>query len=225
MCTVLAKVGKVRSVLLAFFLLPAFASSVNTCEQHVEVCSLVEELRARVYSIVSEEGACTHESLDAAVNEVFDFKEMARFILGTHWKTATDEQRQRFTENYERHIRNLYVTQLRRHANHKMKIMFVRKQDGDTYSVRVRLVSPDQRDDFVILEFNVTHKDHRLKINDIKFNNSVSIAISQRSVVDGLVQKRGLEGAIDRFSKASPSPARCHPTSSPSSENVLASAD
>ncbi|QJC27976.1 phospholipid transport system substrate-binding protein [Anaplasma platys] len=211
MSKVLAKMHRVRSLFLAMVMLPAFSTStgLNTCEQHVEVCSLVEELKARVYSILALGGPCQHEELDGAVNEVFNFKEMARFILGTHWKAATSEQRQRFTENYEQHIRNLYVMQLKRHANHKMKIMSVRRKGGDFYSLRVRLMNPEQRDDFVILEFHVTRSDSGLKIDDIKFNNSVSIAISQRSVVDSLIQKRGIEGAIERFAKTTPSFERC----------------
>lgn len=162
---------------------------------------MVEELRTKVHSIITGNGPCQNEELADAVNEVFNFKEMARFILGTHWRTATDEQRQLFTENYERHIRNLYVTQLKRHADHKMKIMLVRQKSGNLYTLRVRMMSPEQRDDFVILEFHVTRKDGRLKINDIKFNNSLSISISQRSVVDSLIQKHGIEGAIEHFAQ------------------------
>ncbi|MFV9839185.1 MAG: phospholipid-binding protein MlaC [Aaplasma endosymbiont of Hyalomma asiaticum] len=191
MCQVLVAV-------LSLVLFPAFSSSFNTCTENRPVCAFVEDLKAKVYEIVS-----TDQGVDAALellaSEVLDLKHMAKFAMGRHWKTSTAEQKERFLSAYGKYVSKVYTTQLRTYSSYRMKIMTARASSDSTYAVRVRMIDADNRDDFVTLEFQIALCDGYFKIKDVKLNNSVSLAISHRSLIDKMVEKSGIEGAIARF--------------------------
>ncbi|MDB1135784.1 phospholipid-binding protein MlaC [Candidatus Anaplasma sp. TIGMIC] len=192
-----ATVSSLFFAAISFVFLSAFSNSLNTCTQHVGICNFVQELKTEVYAIV-QENTDVDRRLEEAVHKVLDFQELSKFVMGRYWKEASAEQRAVFSDRYGRYIKNVYVTQLRTFAHYRMKIMSVREQDSGEYAVRVRFINPEQKDDFVVLEFHVVGATEP-KVRDIRFNNSTSVAINQRSVVDGVIKKYGIDGAISHF--------------------------
>ena len=183
---------------LSLMLFPAFSSDFNTCTENRPVCAFVEDLKTKVYEIVSVNQGVDAD-LELLTNEVLDLRHMAKFAMGRHWKTATAEQKEQFLAAYGKYISKVYTTQLRTYSSYRMKIMTARANGEDSYAVRVRMVDADNRDDFVMLEFQIALYDGSFKIKDVKLNNSISLAISHRSLIDKVVEKSGIDGAIARF--------------------------
>ncbi|WP_037352257.1 MlaC/ttg2D family ABC transporter substrate-binding protein [Anaplasma marginale] len=191
-------VGCVLAMCLALISLGGFTTRFETCSNHREICGFIETLKARVYSIVSRGGETVEPLLEEVVDSALDLNGIAKFAMGGHWKTADPLQRERFVSTYGRYIRGVYIRQLRMHAFHMMRIMSVRLIDGGTYAVRVRLARRGHGDDFIVIEFHVADNG-KLGICDMKINNFISTAITQRSIVDDIIKKYGIDGAIAHF--------------------------
>ena len=158
----------------------------------------VEDLKTRVYTIVSD-NQNVDELLETLADEVLDLQHMARFVMGKHWKIATKAQKELFTTEYGKYISKVYITQLRMYSHYRMKIMSVRAGGENSYAVRVRMVDTENGDDFVMLEFQIRLTNGSFKIEDVRLNNSISIAVNHRSTTDKVVEKSGIDGAIARF--------------------------
>ncbi|WP_249549211.1 phospholipid-binding protein MlaC [Anaplasma phagocytophilum] len=185
-------------VTVSLFMFMAFSNAGYACEQQYQhICQFVEELRSRIHVIVLE-GKAVRESLGQAVQEVLDFPRLAKFAMGQYWKDADIRQRDEFQDAYSQYIKKVYVTQLKEFAHHWMKIMSVRALGEGKYAVRVRLTHPEHRDDFIVLEFHIVEAS-TIKISDIRINNSLSISINQRTMVNEVIQKYGIDGAISHF--------------------------
>ncbi|WP_238523297.1 Tgt2/MlaC family protein [Anaplasma centrale] len=193
-----AGAGYVVAVCLAFMSLGGFTTRFETCSNHREICGFIETLKAQVYSIVSQGGETVDALLEDVVNSALDLNGIAKFAMGSHWKVADSSQRGRFISTYGRYIRGVYTRQLRMHAFHMMRIMSVRLAGDDTYAVRVRLAKRGYGDDFIVIEFHVVDNG-KLGICDMKINNFISTAVTQRSIVDDIIKKYGIEGAISHF--------------------------
>ncbi|ABD44093.1 toluene tolerance, Ttg2 family protein [Anaplasma phagocytophilum str. ApWI1] len=187
-----------RVVTLSLFMFVAFSNASHACEQQYRhICQFVEELKTRVRVIVLEDKA-VRESLGQAVQEVLDFPRLSKFAMGQYWKDADMRQRDEFQDVYSQYIKKVYVTQLKEFAHHGMKILSVRELGEGKYAVRVRLTHPEHRDDFIVLEFHIVEAS-TLKISDIRINNSLSISVNQRTMVNEVIQKYGIDGAISHF--------------------------
>ncbi|MCU7611306.1 Tgt2/MlaC family protein [Anaplasma capra] len=192
-----AMIVRVVAMCVAYASLVGATARFDTCSNHPEVCGFIETLKSRVYSIVSGD-----EDVDALLEEVvsgvLDLNGIAKFTMGGHWKIADSSQRERFVGTYGRYIKGVYIRQLRKHAFHLMRIMSVRSVGDNAYAVRVRLAKRGHGDDFIVIEFHVVD-DGKLGICDMKINNFISTAITQRSIVDDIIKKRGIDGAISHF--------------------------
>ena len=196
-----ADVGCVMAMCLALISLVSlggFTARFETCSNHQEICGFIEALKARVHSIVSRGGETVDTLLEEVVDGALDLNGIAKFAMGSHWKAANSLQRERFVGTYGRYIRGVYIRQLRMHAFHVMRIMSVRLIDDGTYAVRVRLARRGYSDDFIVIEFHVVDGG-KLGICDMKINNFISTAITQRSIVDDIIKKYGIDGAISHF--------------------------
>ncbi|MGN7661599.1 MAG: MlaC/ttg2D family ABC transporter substrate-binding protein [Anaplasma sp.] len=197
MCGRFAKVSRVLILCGAFVFLGAFTQRFDTCSHHQEVCRFIEAVKARLFSIVSG-GVDVEKLLEEVVDDVLDLEGIAKFAMGSHWKSADPSQRERFTRTYGRYVKGVYTRQLKMHAFHIMRIMSVKQVQSKTYAVKVRLAKKKQGDDFIVVEFDVVDSG-KLGICDIKINNLISIAVTQRSIVDDIIRKHGVEGAISYF--------------------------
>ncbi|MGN7678449.1 MAG: MlaC/ttg2D family ABC transporter substrate-binding protein [Anaplasma sp.] len=197
MCGRFAKVSRILMLCGVLVFLGAFTKRFDTCSHHQEVCGFIETVKARLFSIVSD-GVDVEERLEEVVDDVLDLEGIAKFAMGGHWKSADPSQRERFTNTYGRYVKGVYTRQLRMHAFHIMRIMSVKQVRDNTYAVRVRLTKKKQGDDFIVVEFHAVNNG-KLGICDMKINNLVSIAVTQRSIVDDVIRKHGVEGAISYF--------------------------
>jgi phospholipid transport system substrate-binding protein len=78
------------------------------------------------------------EKIRAAVNEYFDFEEIAKRALGPPWKAQPPEKQQEFTRYFSQLLFNTYIARVEKYTNEK--ITYSRKQMGGDYALIEALV-------------------------------------------------------------------------------------
>ena len=182
-----------------FLLALSEGTAAGGCKQHGDICDFIETMRYRVSAITTEScgGDCT--SLEDYVSEILDLVSISKFVMGKHWTTANSNQRQRFLDAYGAYIRNAYAAQLRAYAVYHMRIMNTKQIADGRYLTKMRLSDPDNSEDFFILEFHIIDGRQGLRIVDVKINNTISLAGSERSTVDSAIKTHGLDNIIQKF--------------------------
>jgi phospholipid transport system substrate-binding protein len=65
----------------------------------------------------------------------FDFQGMAQTVLAAHWRSASEEQRKRFTDGFRDLLVRTYATALSEYSDETFEILPVREQPSDTEAV------------------------------------------------------------------------------------------
>lgn len=82
------------------------------------------------------------EKIRVAVNEYFDFNEIAKRALGPPWKEQPPEKRQEFTLYFSQLLFNTYIGRVEKYTN--QKITYSQKQREGDYAVIEALVAGGQ---------------------------------------------------------------------------------
>ena len=103
--------------------LSAFADE-RTPEQIVEQTSseILQIINEQSERIKTEEGY-VNQVIDDLVLPVIDLQSMGKLILGKHWKTASDEQRQQFIEQFKAMLIRTYAKSIADYGHAKVTVL------------------------------------------------------------------------------------------------------
>ena len=168
------------------------------------VAELTEKLRGR-----KDELAENRDELYALINDIllprFDRKLAAQLVLAKHWRTASDEQRERF-------INAFYDSLLRKYADGLLEFdedrIEVNEFRGDTSARRALVKTNVTLDDGtqVPVHYDLVNRGDRWLIFNVKVEG-VSYVSNYRTELDAEIRKSSLQAVIDRLeSEASSGP-------------------
>jgi len=121
--------------------------------------------------------------------EGFDVPLIARFVLGRHWRTATEAQREEYTKLFDEFVAQTYARRFAEFPGVQIKVLSVSKpnEDGDQI-VSVDGNLPGKAP--VRMDLRVRPKDGKPKIIDVAIEG-VSMAITQRDEFSAVIQRGG----------------------------------
>jgi phospholipid transport system substrate-binding protein len=144
------------------------------------------------------------ERLRKMADEAFDWQEMARRALATHWRERTPQQQQEFTGLFKDLVERTYLNRLDSAAGERQDIVYGDEQtQGSQSVVKTKVIT--KRKTQVPIDYRLHKADGRWKIYDVLIEG-VSLVnnyrsqfndILSRSSYDELIQKmksRGEEG-------------------------------
>ena len=125
-----------------------------------------------------------HKKLYAMVDEHvlpnFDFRAMSRTVLGRYWRTASEEQRTRFTAEFRDLLVRTYATALLKYNDEKIVYLAFR-------------LNPDDRTTTVKSE--VRRTDAGWKVYDVTIEGA-SLVTTYQSTYSARVQREGVNALI-----------------------------
>jgi phospholipid transport system substrate-binding protein len=160
---------------------------------------VVAAIKARRQEIKTDPRVA-YQISDRIILPRLDFSRVTRWVLGPHWRTATDEQRQRFTEEFRTLLIHTYVQAMIRYTDeivaHANSVTYppVRYRPGDTdVTVKCRI----QRQNGAIAEvsYRLHRRDGPWKIYDVALEG-VSLVSTYRSSFAVQIERGGLDGLI-----------------------------
>ena len=168
------------------------------------VAELTEKLSGR-----KEELAENRDELYDLINDIllprFDRKLAAQLVLAKHWRTATDEQRERFIDAFYNSLLRKYADGLLEFDEDRIEVIEFR---GDTSAKRALVKTNVTLDDGteVPVHYDLVNRGDRWLIFNVKVEG-VSYVSNYRTELDAEIRSSSLQAVIDRLeSEAGPGP-------------------
>lgn len=118
----------------------------------------------------------------------FDVQTIGRFALGTHWRSATEAERKEYLSLFEDMIVRTYAQRFGEYSGQQFKVggaKSVSERDSIVTSQVIQQGGPP-----IAIEWRVRKNDSQFKVIDV-FIENVSMAITQRSDFDAVIQRGG----------------------------------
>jgi len=197
---------------LLLFSLSAFGASAQAS---VQPHKMLEGVTQELFTVLkAEQGAIgeKHEHLFELVEQVLlphvDLEVMSRYVLGKHWRTATAEQRERFSSEFKNLMVRFYVSALLDDPAELDKLLqdtdslisyLPVETDESTKKTRVRAeVHLPNGGPQVPVSFSLFLKEGKWMIYDVNVDG-ISLVSNYRSSFSTEVARDGLEGLINNI--------------------------
>ena len=130
------------------------------------------------------------------VNEMFDFRNMARSSLGQSWNSITPEEQDKFVDLFKKLVEQRYIGKIDAFDNQKV---VYQKQlvKGDKAMIYTDLIGKDLD---VPIIYKLQNNDGKWLIYDMKIEN-VSLIVNYRSDFESIIRKEQFAGLIDKMTQ------------------------
>lgn len=128
----------------------------------------------------------------AIFRENFDIAEIGRFVLGIHWRNASEAQRSEYLKEFETYVVRTYAERLSEYSGEQLEVGRVQEQ-GEKHFVDSFIRRPNGAPPIRIV-WEVEKRGAAFKVVDLKIEN-VSMSQTQRSDFTSYVSQNG--GKVD----------------------------
>lgn len=127
------------------------------------------------------------QALKTAIGRIFDYSEMARRSLATHWKERTPAERKEFVSLFETLLENSYSGKIESYRNEK--IVYLKESiDGQHAEVRSKVIVP--KGDEYSLDYRLLQKGGKWMVYDVVIEG-VSLVSNYRGQFNRIINNQG----------------------------------
>ena len=131
-----------------------------------------------------------------AASEIFDFTEISRRTLATHWQGRTPAERQQFTTLFGELLEHSYISKIEGYSGEK--IQYVGETiDGDQAVVRTKIISKQGTETPV--DYRMLLLDGRWKTYDVTIEG-VSLVANYRAQFNSIIRRSGYPDLVAKLS-------------------------
>lgn len=167
---------------------------------------LVKQTADRMLAKLKEERAVIrkdpgriYELVSDIVLPHFDFERMSAWVLGKHWRTATPDQKKRFTEEFRNLLVRTYATSLTEYTDRKINYLPLRGDPNATdVTVRTEVEQPGAA--AIPIDYSLTLKNNEWLVYDVAID-SVSLVTNYRSTFANEIRQGGLDKLIGKLAE------------------------
>ena len=180
----------------------ASATAAPTADEMIQstVNQLISELRERRAELEADHGAL-YALVEELVIPKIALNKVSRLILGSHWKTASEDQRERFTTGFKNLLMRTYATAMFEYTGDQA-LRFgevTLRAEGRIAVVPTEVVVPAQAPVPVDYYCLLTADSH-WQIYDIQVDG-ISLIISFRNQYGEYIDANGLDALIESLEK------------------------
>ena len=178
---------------------PALAAPVSPLEVVRSTSDqMLERLRSERALLQAEPGRL-YGLVEDIVLPHFDFRRMAQWVLGKHWRTATPEQQDRFTTEFRTLLVRTYSTALLDYTDQQIRYLPLSLPDGASdATVRTEVIQPGGPP--IPIDYRMYWDGREWKVYDVAING-ISLVTNYRSTFSQEIRQGGLEGLIARLAE------------------------
>ena len=158
-----------------------------------DAAGFVSDLGDRAIKVLtsSQSDAEREQQFRALFDEGFDVPGIARFVLGTYWRTATDQQKDEFQKLFESYIVHSYTVRFSQYSGQQMKVLGSQPQGDAGWLVQSQILAPGGGNQPPVkVDWRVAKTDAGFKITDVLVE-SVSMAVTERQEFASVIQRGG----------------------------------
>ena len=160
----------------------------------------VQSLGSDVIVILGDKENSTFAEREAAFREVmvkgFDIPTVTRFVLGRHWKSATQDQRKEFAAIFLDFLTRVYSLRFDSYSygGEQFTVRSVIADESGDKIVRAQVARPSGADP-VKMDFRVRSKDGGFKVVDL-YVEGISMLHTHRVEFSSVVNRDGIDGLL-----------------------------
>ena len=162
--------------------------------------AFVQGIGDEVIAILGDKANSTLAEREVAFRDLmgrgFDIPTVTRFVLGKHWRSATDDQRAEFTAIFLDFLARVYASRFDSYS-YGGELFTVRSaiadESGDTI-VRARVARPSGADP-VELDFRVRSRDGNHRVVDL-YVEGISMLLTHRAEFSSVINRKGFDGLL-----------------------------
>jgi phospholipid transport system substrate-binding protein len=128
------------------------------------------------------------ERLRTIADQDFDSPRIAQFVLGRHWRSASDVERQQFVKAFEEFMVQVYATRFRQYSGAIFKVLGQR-QDGDSATVSTEFDQANGQPPAKVI-WQVVKQPNGYKITDVSIEG-ISQAVTYRQEFSSVIEQHG----------------------------------
>jgi len=130
-----------------------------------------------------------------AVDERFDWEEMARRSLATHWAKRTAGERKEFVGLFGDLLERTYMKKVEDYSGEKV-LYDGENKEGDYATVKVKIVTQKNKD--IPVEYRLKKKENGWLIYDVSIEG-VSLINNYRTQFNSIIQQSSYENLVKRL--------------------------
>jgi phospholipid transport system substrate-binding protein len=130
------------------------------------------------------------ERLRSITDQDFDSPRIAQFVLGRHWRSASDAERQQFVKAFEEYMINVYATRFRQYSGAIFKVVGQR-QEGRSTVVSTEIEQANGQPPAKVI-WQVAKQSNGYKITDVSIEG-ISQAVTYRQEFSSVIEQHGGE--------------------------------
>lgn len=159
-----------------------------------EVLTALDENRERIEG----DPRAVYELVGDIVLPRFDFELMSRFVLARHWRTASEAQRERFTEAFRQLLVRTYARALAEYSGEEEVRIPAQRIDTsrDRVTVETEIVQPGGPP--IPVDYTLLRQGDAWRVFDVTIEG-VSLVQNYRSQFDGVVRREGMDALIEQL--------------------------
>lgn len=131
------------------------------------------------------------------LNEHFAVETIARWVLGRHWREATDAERREYLALFEELIIKTYVDRFTEYSGEKLTVLKTVLADNQDAVVFTSITRPNQPEPIAV-EWRVRAREGNYRIVDVMVTG-VSMGLTQRQEFSSVLARNG--GSMPAFLK------------------------
>jgi phospholipid transport system substrate-binding protein len=191
--------------MILLFAMAIFSSATQAADKPMPnelIENTTEEMLAALKkdkSLIDQQPAHVYQLADKIVLPHFDFNYMSALALGKHWRRATDEQKQRFPQEFRSLLLRTYATALNEYTDEKVVYLPMRG-DMSKGDVTISTEIHRQAGPVIPVSYNLHEKDGEWKVYDIKIEG-ISLVANYRSTFSHEIRRSGMDNLINKLAK------------------------
>lgn len=130
-----------------------------------------------------------------AVDELFDWEEMAKRTLARHWRDRTDEEKKEFIVLYGDLLERTYLDRVEGYSGEEV-IYTDERIDGKYALVKVKIVSKTKQE--IAVDYRMKNKNQQWLVYDVSVEG-VSLVNNYRNQFNQIIMKSSYENLVDRL--------------------------
>jgi len=130
-----------------------------------------------------------------AVDERFDWEEMARRTLATHWAKRTPEERKEFVPLFSDLLERTYMKKVEDYSGEKV-LYEGETQDGDYAVVKVKIVTKKNKD--ISVEYRLKKEGNNWLVYDVSILG-VSLVNNYRTQFNSMISQSSYENLVKKL--------------------------
>lgn len=128
----------------------------------------------------------------------FDFRLISQWILGKYWRSASAEQRERFTEEFRTLLVHTYAKALLEYIDAEIEFLPVNAASDNDVTIRSQ-INPGGGP-AIPINYNMHYKKGAWKVYDVSVDG-ISLVTNYRGSIGSQIKKEGLDAVIAKISE------------------------